>query len=147
MTDQPRYLDVLTQLEAAINAPWESLAMTLDMHSFSKMGDPTIEGSGAWHLVHIATVFRNHAKHVVGDEQIEQWSPMPESSIENLPMIVETLIEDCEQFCNWCRSNPDQQSIDYGGDQTFEQMLGIMLRHIIWHAAAVHYWCKWKSSG
>lgn len=119
--------------------------MTLDMHPFSAMGDPTTEGSGAWHLVHIATVFRNHAKHVVGVGEIEQWNSMPEPSIENLPMIVETLIEDCEQFCSRCRSNPDQQSIDYGGDQTLEQMLGIMLRHIIWHAAAVHYWCKWKS--
>ena len=146
MTDQPRYLDVLTQLEASISAPWESLAMTLDMHPFSSMGDPTTEGSAAWHLVHIATVFRNHAKHVVGEEQIEQWSPMPESSIQNLPIIVEALSEDCERFCQWCRSNSAQcNAIDYGGENTFEEMLGIMLRHIIWHAAAVHYWCKWKS--
>ena len=146
MKDESGYLDVLAQLEAAINAPWESLAMTLDLHPFSKMGDPTIEGSGAWHLVHIAAVFRTHAMHVVGEAEMSKWGSLPEPSEETLPIVVEMLIEDCERFGHWCRSNPELcTTVEYGEEHTFEQMLGVMLRHIIWHAAAVHYWCKWKA--
>tara|TARA_R110002073_G_scaffold118918_1_gene258678 strand:+ start:593273 stop:593713 length:441 start_codon:yes stop_codon:yes gene_type:complete len=146
MTDQSRYLDVLEQLEATITAPWESLSMTLDMHPFDQMGDPTIEGTGAWHLVHIATVFRTHAKHVVGEAETDKWSALPDPSTESLPMIVEVLMDDCQQFCQWCRTNPQKcTDVQYGENQTFNAMLGVMLRHIVWHAGAVHYWCIWKS--
>ena len=120
--------------------------MTLDMHPFAQMGDPAIEGTGAWHLVHIATVFRTHAKHVVGEDEIGRWSPMPPASVESLPMIVEVLMEDCELFCAWCKTNPDRcTNVDYGSEQTFNEMLGVMLRHVVWHAGAVHYWCIWKA--
>ena len=119
--------------------------MTLDLHPFAEMGDPSIEGSGAWHLVHLAQIFRTHAQYIVGEDEIERWGAFPDVSIETLPMVVEGLIDDCDRFCSWCRANLDRcVEVEYGGEHSFEDMLGIMLRHVIWHAAAVHYWCVWK---
>lgn len=140
MTDDRPFADTLTQILAAIDEPFESIRMTLDQHPPHTLGDPAEEGSAAWHLVHTALVFRTHARHLVGT-QTEDWPEIP-ADVEGA---ITVLRQDAERVRNWASTNLDPNiSITYGQDQSASQMLGIMLRHIVWHAAAAHYWCKWK---
>jgi len=133
---------VIEQLLAAVREPWESLRQTLDGHAWVEMGDIDKTGSGAWHLMHIAEVLRVHAKAVMGEE-VDGW-PAIERSVTGAGRMVR---EDVERFAAWCLENPEKcGDVNHGGAMSFEEMIGVMLRHIVWHAAAVHYWCLWKGS-
>lgn len=130
----------LGQLLKTIDEPWESLGWVLNTYPPETMGDPKQTGSAAWHLMHIAEVFRVHAKAFVGAEEIERWPLMP-SDVSEAGKIVR---EDAHRFAKWCRLNPDRVGrVVHGEEQGFEEMMGVMLRHIVWHAAAVHYWFIW----
>jgi hypothetical protein len=133
--------DTIGQIRAAIDAPWESVAMTLALHPADTLGDPGIEGTAAWHLRHAATVFRLHAHHLVGPET-DSWPPVPPDTAG----AIATLQADAARLTAWARDhlNPST-TIVYGQDHTASDMLGVMLRHIVWHAAAAHYWCRWKN--
>lgn len=132
---------VIKQLLASVNEPWESLTQTLDQHEYAKMGDLEVTGSGAWHLYHIAEVFRIHARAVMGVDAMKDW-PSLDCSAEDA---AKTVRADVERFSRWCLENPTQcKDVKHGTQMSFEEMVGVMLRHIVWHAAAVHYWCLWK---
>lgn len=129
------------QLLKTIDEPWESLCWTLGRHPIETMGDPKHEGSGAWHLMHIAEVLRIHARAFMGTEEIERWPAMPTDVAGAAAMVR----EDAYRFAAWCKASPQRVgTVMHGEEQGFEEMLGVMLRHIVWHAAAVHYWCVWK---
>ena len=134
---------VVGQLGAGGREPWESLRETLDGDAWVEMGDVDEVGSGGWHLMHIAEVFRVHAKAVIGDAEVEGW-PAIERSVTGAGRMVR---EDVERFAAWCVEHPDRCGVvKYGGEMSFEEMVGVMLRHIVWHSAAVHYWCLWRGS-
>ncbi|MDF1808890.1 MAG: hypothetical protein P1U42_04265 [Phycisphaerales bacterium] len=134
---------VVEQLYASVNEPWESLKQTLDQHGCEKLGNLNETGSGAWHLYHIAEVFRVHARAVMGSDEIKGW-PALEQSTEHA---AKTIRDDVERFGEWCLDHPSQcTDVIHGDKMGFEEMIGVMLRHIVWHAAAVHYWCLWKKS-
>ena len=131
----------VTQIMMAIDAPYESVKMLLDQHPCETMGDPEEEGSGAWHLKHMCEIFRVHAKAVMGETEVASWPSMP----KGLRACAMMLKEDAMRFTMWCMTHVHQiDTVTYGEEMSFEEMTGIMSRHIVWHAAAVHYWCTWK---
>tara|TARA_E500000318_G_scaffold96155_1_gene96345 strand:- start:56956 stop:57402 length:447 start_codon:yes stop_codon:yes gene_type:complete len=132
---------LVEQVLMTIDEPYESLRMTIEKHPYERMGDPSKVGSGAWHLMHVCEVFRIHARAFMGEDEIASWPSMPDGLAEQ----VEMLKEDAGRFADWCRSDPDRVGdVHHGEDLSFEFMMGVMHRHIVWHAAAVHYWCVWK---
>jgi hypothetical protein len=132
---------LVEQVLMTIDEPYESLRMTIEKHPFARMGDPNQEGSGAWHLAHVCEVFRIHARAFMGKDEIASWPSMPSGLADQ----VEMLKADAARFAAWCRANPDRVGdVHHGEDLSFELMMGVMHRHIVWHAAAVHYWCLWK---
>ena len=144
MNEHAMRVEVLVgQLMATVREPWESLRMTLDTHAWMQMGDIDQEGSGAWHLFHIAEIFRVHAKAAMGEwgVEIDQW-PAIERTVAGAGRMVR---EDVERFSAWCIAHPERcTDVMYGESMSFDEMIGVMLRHIVWHAAAIHYWCTWK---
>jgi hypothetical protein len=134
------FADTLAQIRACVDAPWESIAMTLGEHPAATLGDPTEPGTGAWHLHHTAAIFRVHARHLIG-ASVDAWPPVQAEPLA----AIETLRADLDRLEAWAAEQlrPDMV-ISYGRDQPVSDMLGVMLRHIVWHAAAAHYWCCWK---
>ena len=131
------------QLLATVREPWESLRQALDKHAWSDMGDIDETGTAAWHLMHIAEVFRIHAMAAMGEwgSEVDDW-PSIERSVAGAGRMVR---EDVERFSEWCREHPERCGrVTHGEEMFFDEMIGVMLRHIVWHAAAVHYWCLWK---
>lgn len=131
------FADTLAQLRAAIDEPWESVAMTLDLHPPETLGDPADAGSAAWHLRHTAEVFRAHARRLMGDA-VDDWPPLPDAPTD----AIDALRADVQSLTRWFADNPDPTPIQ--GQESVSELLGIMLRHVVWHAAAAHYWCQWK---
>lgn len=144
MNDHEIRIDAtLDQLLKTIDEPWESLRWVLEKYPPEKMGDPSQTGTGAWHLMHLVEVFRIHAKAFMGQGEIERWPAMP-TGVESAGKMVR---EDAHRFAAWCKANPERVgTVKHGQEQTFQEMMGVMLRHIVWHAAAVHYWCLWKGT-
>jgi hypothetical protein len=142
MNEHAARVDALVdQVLMTIDEPYESVRWMLDQHSYASMGDPQQEGSGAWHLMHLCEVFRIHAQAFLGADEIGSWPSMP----GGLGSCVEMLREDAGRFAAWCRANPELVGdVHHGEDLTCAMMIGVMHRHIVWHAAAVHYWCLWK---
>lgn len=137
------YADTLAQIRACVEQPYESVAMTLAEHPADTLGDPEEPGTAAWHLRHTAEIFRLHARCVVGPEA-DAWPPIPNDPTN----AVATLRTDLDRFEAWASDNLRPNTvIDYGGPRSASEMLGVMLRHIVWHAAAAHYWCCWKRPG
>lgn len=131
----------VTQIMMAIDAPFESVKMLLEQHPCETMGDPEEVGSGAWHLKHMCEVFRVHAKAIVGEEEVARWPKMPRG-VRACAMMLK---EDAMRLIIWCIPRADRiKQVTYGEEMGIEDMMGIMSRHIVWHAAAVHYWCLWK---
>lgn len=131
----------LGQLVRAVHEPWETLGWVLEQYTPEQMGDPGQEGSGAWHLVHLGQIFRVHAAVFMGEDAVDAWPELPGDAKGAGAMVK----QDLERFVAWCREDPSRVGeVEYGQRQGFEDMLGVMLRHIVWHAAAVHYWCIWK---
>ena len=136
-----RVESLVEQVLMTIEEPYESVRWMLERHPYETMGDPERVGSGAWHLMHLCEVFRVHAKAFMGSAEIERWPATP----EGLGASVEVLKQDAGRFAAWCRANPERVGdVHHGEDMPFEVMMGVMHRHIVWHAAAVHYWCLWK---
>ena len=139
MPDHP-FADTLAQIRACVDAPWESVAMTLGEHPVETLGDPGVPGTGAWHLRHAAEIFRRHARHLIGD-QVEAWPPVPAEP----GAAIAVLRGDLDRLEAWAAEHLHAgMVVSYGSDQPVSDMLGVMLRHIVWHAAAAHYWCVWK---
>jgi hypothetical protein len=141
---QIRVEALIEQVLMTIREPYESVRWMLGLHGFAEMGDSSVEGSGAWHFEHLCEVFRIHVKAFMGAEAVAEWPTMPES-LEDQALGLDA---DAQRFADWCRSNPERVGdVTHGEKMRFEDMIGVMHRHIVWHAAAVHYWCLWKSSG
>jgi hypothetical protein len=138
----PPFADTIAQIRACVEAPWESVAMTLAAHPAETLGDPAQPGTAAWHLRHIAEIFRLHARHLVGPET-EAWPAIPPDAVAAIGTIRGDLA--CVEAWAAEHLRPDAV-VDYGGPLSASAMLGVMLRHIVWHAAAAHYWCCWKRS-
>lgn len=137
------FADTLAQIRACVDAPWESIAMTLAEHPADTLGDPAQPGTAAWHLHHTAAVFRLHARHLIGP-QTDTWPPIPTDPPDPIAAI-ETLRADLDRLDDWAEQHLHAHTtVTYGQDQSASDMLGVMLRHIVWHAAAAHYWCCWK---
>lgn len=134
------FADTLAQIRACVDAPWESVAMTLAEHPAGTLGDPDEPGTGAWHLRHTAEVFRLHARHLIGPET-DAWPPVPSDPTA----AIGTLRADIDRLDAWAADGLHADTtVSYGHDRPASEMLGVMLRHIVWHAAAAHYWCRWK---
>jgi hypothetical protein len=135
--------EALQFLRATVSDQWESLDQVLREHGGIDLGHPHIAGTGLWHLRHIVEIFRIHAAALTnGDLAFDGDIPHDASAIRDM------LNSHVDQLIAWVgKQTPTRlrRSVYYGEQITTAQLLGIMMRHITWHAAAVHYWVKWKS--
>lgn len=130
-------------LRFAVTLRWESVDQVLKDHGDKPLGDPLIPGTGAWHLRHIVEIFREHARVMMGN-------PTPDTRpIPTAPRAMrDALLADVDAFCAWARAQPEglaTRPITYGQTMPLLEMLAGTVQHITWHAAAVHYWTKWKT--
>ncbi len=141
-------------LRQTVVFPYESVDQLITEHGERSLGDPHSAGTGAWHLRHIVEIFRLHARTAMlglGEARaaIDALIPEPEASIPMQPRVArDALLADIDAFVNWVsRQSPDRlaRRFTYGSETDLEQMLVCMSVHVTWHAAAVHYWVKWKS--
>jgi hypothetical protein len=127
-------------LRSTVGHPWESVGRIVELYGASDLGDPAAPGTPAWHLGHIAEVFRLHAGTVSGDALT-----FPEPIPTTPASVRDTLRADIERFIGWVEAQPEErlaQRFEYGHPMDATEMLGEMIRHIVWHAAAVHYLMK-----
>jgi hypothetical protein len=149
----PRLQGQLFMLRQTVVFPYESVDQLIAEHGGRSLGDPHSAGTGAWHLRHIVEIFRLHARTAMlglGEVQatIDALIPEPEASIPMQPKAArDALLADMDAFVAWVsRQSPDRlaRRFTYGSETDLEQMLVCMSVHVTWHAAAVHYWVKWK---
>ncbi len=132
----------LRLLRETITHPWESVDQVLREHGGKALGDPETPSTGAWHLRHIVEIFRKHVE-VTTRAHLKFPPDIPPDPVHAR----HALLKDVDLFIEWVGQQPlsrRQETIEYGGPHSVEAMIGVMSRHIVWHAAAVHYWCKWK---
>lgn len=143
-------------LRQTIVFPWESVDQVVREHGGADLGDPQTPGTGAWHLRHIVEIFRLHARTVMGGlgapgAEIDGVMPAPEGRVDGPPREVrDALLRDVDAFSAWVLARPAparETPLTYGGPTTLREMLVCMTLHITFHAAAVHYWRKWRSPG
>lgn len=129
-------------LRFAVTLRWESVDQVLKDHGDKPLGDPLTPGTGAWHLRHIVEVFREHARVMRGDPNPDT-RPIPADP----RAMRDALLADVDDFCAWARAQPPglaERPITYGQTMPFTEMLAGTVQHITWHAAAIHYWTKWR---
>lgn len=132
----------LDMLRFAVTLRWESVDKVLKDHGDRPLGDPHTAGTGAWHLRHIVEIFREHARVMRGDA-----APDTRSMPQDPRGMRDSLLADVDDFCRWARAQPPglaDRPITYGQTMPLIEMLAGTAQHITWHAAAVHYWTKWK---
>jgi hypothetical protein len=135
----------LAMLRFAITLRWESVDQVIKDHGDKALGDPLTPGTGAWHLHHIVEIFREHARVMMDDPNLDT-RPIPTKP----RAIRDALLADVDGFCAWVRTQPADlaaRPIIYGQTMPFIEMLAGTVQHITWHAAAVHYWTKWRLPG
>lgn len=146
----------LRLLKATVVEPWESVDQLMKEHGHRDLGDPLLAGTGAWHLRHIVEIFRLHARTVAlglsGNVEClgiaPPEAPIPLTGNWSPRGARDELLADVDRFCQWLSAvAPDTRSrrFVYGSQTDVTRMLSTMLQHITWHAAAVHYWVKWRS--
>lgn len=124
--------------------PSESLLAALTNNPGVDLGDPSEAGTGAWHLRHILDLFRTHA--AAAAPELEPWPPVPFQASPRA--VADALLADIDQLVAWWANRPMEAGpvrVYFGGRSVdLQELLGVMTRHITWHAAAVHYWCRWR---
>jgi hypothetical protein len=128
-------------LRSTVTLRWESVDQVLKDHGDKPLGDPDTPGTGAWHLRHIVEIFREHARVMRGDKAPDA-RPIPST-----PRAArDALLADVDAFIVWARTVPNlaSRTITYGSTMPFMEMFAGTVQHITWHAAAVHYWTKWR---
>jgi hypothetical protein len=144
----------LRLLRATIVEPWESVDQVVGEHGNAALGDPLAEGTGAWHLRHIAEIFRLHARVVVvgmgGEEGLiaRPEEAIPLTGVWTVKGVRDELLADVDRRAGWLLEQDEavlRRPLVYGRPTDLTTMLSVMLQHIVFHAAAVHYWRKWKA--
>ena len=133
-------LNALEILRATVVHPWESVERIVQLYGAADLGDPASPGTPGWHLRHIAEVFRLHASEV-SRGALAFSEPIPTAPAG----VRDTLRTDTERFIHWAETQAAErlsQRFEYGHEMDAQEMLGVMIRHIVWHAAAVHYLMK-----
>lgn len=132
-------------LRSAVDHDDESLMSALRRHPRADLGDPSEVGTGAWHLRHLLETFRDHA--AIAAPELLPWPSIPFDA-SSLGM-ADALLSDVDQFIAWWAARPMESPpvrVPLGGRTIdLQELVGVMTRHITWHAAAVHYWCKWRA--
>lgn len=133
-----------TLLRHTVTLAWESVDQVLREHARADLGDPAVAGTAAWHLMHIAGIFRLHARTVMHDPRAATPDdpPLPTDPAQ----LRATLLADIEGYNAWLTRQPPAffaAPVEYGRSHTFLEMTSVMTQHITWHAAAIHYWVRW----
>lgn len=140
-----------TTLLATVTDPWESLTQALRDNDTAAFGHPTQPGTPAFHLHHTADVFRFHARKLITAIEPETTSSIPHHE-DPIPLhgpwspeaVLAELTTHAAIFADWLRSLPEgtlaQATIHHSDrDQPAPEFLDMLTRHIVWHAAAIHY--------
>jgi hypothetical protein len=144
---------MLAMLRQAVVFPWESVDQIVREHGSTDLGDPQTPGTAAWHFRHIIEIFRQHARVVM--LALNEKASRVDGAIASLDGVVWTgsdaardlLLADVDAFIKWAAELPEvalNRPFAYGKETNLAKMIACMSMHITWHAAAVHYWCKWK---
>lgn len=144
---------MLAMLRQAVVFPYESIDQVVHEHGSTDLGDPATPGTAAWHMCHIVEIFRQHARvAMVGlsehPARVDGVIAAPDGfAWTNAAAARDALLRDIDAFIVWTTSLPPaslSRPLVYGNETNLPRMIACMSVHITWHAAAVHYWCKWK---
>lgn len=138
----PAHTTALTLLRHSVVLPWESIDQVISQHASANLGDPHTPGTAHWHLRHIVEIFQLHAATMRSE------SPPDPALLPTDPRALrDQLLTDINALDEWLAQQDHAfftRPIHYGSPHTFLEMVSIMLQHITWHAAAVHYWVKFS---
>lgn len=145
----------LRLLRATVVEPWESVDQVVAEHGAAELGDPLTESTGAWHLRHIVEIFRVHGRVVLdglGGSGASGLIARPEDPVPlegkwDVRAVRDELLADVDRLGGWLMEQEAEtlaRPLVYGRPTDLTTMLSVMLQHIVFHAAAVHYWVKWK---
>lgn len=144
---------LLALMRQAVVFPWESVDQVVREHGATDLGDPYTAGTASWHMRHIIEIFRQHARVVIlGLNEKASRIDHGIASLEGVGWADaqgarDTLLADVDAFIRWAAELPEDalnRPFAYGKETNLAKMIACMSMHITWHAAAVHYWCKWK---
>jgi hypothetical protein len=157
--DQASLAVAIRLLRSTVVEPWESVDQVLAEHGRADFGDPLCEGTAAWHFRHIVEIFRVHVRTVMeglGDPDAAASIAPPDAAIPRRPasdggwspkVVRDELLADVDRFANWLAEQPEAvlaRPFAYGSPTDLTTMFSVMQQHITWHAAAVHYWFRWR---
>lgn len=144
---------MLFMLRQAVVFPWESVEQVVREYCKDDLGDPHTPGTAAWHMRHIIEIFRQHARVIMLG--LNEKPSQVDGAIASLDGVAwtgldaarDTLLADVDAFIKWAAELPADaldRPFAYGKETNLAKMIACMSVHITWHAAAVHYWCRWK---
>lgn len=138
-------LNAIDVLRSTIDDPWESATRVLEIHADADWGDAAANGTPLWHLWHTADCFRHHASKVIGDDQPDgaPWhGDLPLDTANHTPAaLVDILRNDVNRFCTWLAQQSDerlQRTFKHGVDMNAQDMINLMIRHVMWHITRAH---------
>jgi hypothetical protein len=76
-------------------------------------------------------------------------SPIPLKGPWNISAVRDELLAEVDRFSDWLEKQDEAtlaRSFEYGRSVDVTTMFSVMLQHVTWHAAALHYWCKWRTT-
>lgn len=134
-------IDALDVLRSTVAHKWESMGRFVELHGDADLGDMKDEASAAFHLLHTAEVFRIHATACTGGGLTWDGEAACGGDAAELR---DTLLRDIDRFIEWRRAHGDDPSDSVPGrsESDAAEMLGVMIRHIVWHVACAHEWVK-----
>jgi len=140
----PNHPPAITLLRHAVTLPWESLDQALKQHVDAGviLGDATTPGTAHWHLRHITEIFQLHSATLRGTTP-----PSPDALPTDPRALRDLLLADINTLDAWLTQQDHaffDRPVIYGRSHSFLEMVSVMLQHITWHAAAVHYWVCWR---
>jgi hypothetical protein len=147
-----RLRGMLLQLRQTVVYPWESIDQVLRDHGASDLGDPATPGTGAWHLHHVVEILQSHCRVALkglGADAEAVAAPVFAAPVPSDPELARgVLLAAIDAFITQVMAVPHAartRRFHYGHDTDLEAMLACMTLHITWHAAAVHYWRRWRA--
>ena len=137
-------LNVLDVLRSTVDDRWESLARVIDLHADADWGDVAREGSPLWHLWHTADCFRHHASKIIRDDLVDgnAWeAELARPDTTTPEALADTLRTDIERFATWFEAQAASrlaQPVQHGVEMSMQDMLNLMIRHVMWHITRAH---------
>ena len=133
-------LSATSALRSTVDDPWESVARVVELHADADWGDVATNGTAMWHLWHTVDCFRHHAGKVIAGD-LEWDGELANDACPTPAALRDQLRTDVDRFCTWVDAQSDDRlarMFDHGTPMNAQDMINLMIRHILWHTARAH---------